>query len=113
MSPPTTVCLTLTTFQQFTDRSTDADDVRRWASHLAGCAKCIATTLALQAEAVVVQAMIDRFGPWEPLLAAVKVTGPTTVGVTVNVWAAAELLKVRMIGALKPPPAGVIVIVPV
>jgi hypothetical protein len=49
----------------------------------------------------------------EPLLDAVKVTGPTAVGVTVNVCGTAELLKVRVIGALKPPPLGVIVMVPV
>jgi hypothetical protein len=49
----------------------------------------------------------------EPLLAGVKVTGPTAVGVTVNVCAAAELLKVRVMGALKPPPLGVMVMVPV
>jgi hypothetical protein len=34
------------------------------------------------------------------------------VGVTVNVCAAAELLNVRMMGALKPPPLGVMVTVP-
>ena len=49
----------------------------------------------------------------EPLLAGIHVTGPTAVGVTVNVCEAAELLKVRVIGALKPPPAGVMVMVPV
>ncbi len=49
----------------------------------------------------------------EPLLDAVKLTGPTAVGVTVNVCATAELLKVKVIGALKPPPLGVIVMVPV
>jgi hypothetical protein len=49
----------------------------------------------------------------EPLLLAVRVTGPTAVGVTVNVCAAAELPKVRVIGALKPPPAGVMVMAPV
>jgi len=49
----------------------------------------------------------------EPLLAGVKLTGPTAVGVTLNVCAAAELLNVRVMGALKPPPAGVMVTVPV
>ncbi len=49
----------------------------------------------------------------EPLLAGVSVTGPTAVGETVNVCAAAELLNVRVIGALSPPPAGVMVMVPV
>jgi hypothetical protein len=49
----------------------------------------------------------------EPLLDAVRVTGPTAVGVIVNVCGVAELLKVRMIGVLKPPPLGVIVMVPV
>jgi hypothetical protein len=46
-------------------------------------------------------------------LDAIKLTGPTAVGVTVNVCDAAELLKVRVTGALKPPPLGVIVMVPV
>jgi hypothetical protein len=49
----------------------------------------------------------------EPLLLAVKVTGPTAAGVTVNVCAAAEPEKDRVIGALSPPPEGVIVIEPV
>ena len=49
----------------------------------------------------------------EPLLAGVKLTGPTAVGVTVNVCAAAELLNVRVMGAVKPPPDGVIVMAPV
>ena len=49
----------------------------------------------------------------KPLLDAVKRTGPVAVGVTVNVCGSAELLKVRVIGAVKPPPLGVIVIVPV
>jgi hypothetical protein len=35
------------------------------------------------------------------------------VGVTVNVCDAAELLNVRVMGALRPPPLGVMVIVPV
>jgi hypothetical protein len=34
------------------------------------------------------------------------------VGVTVNVCAAAELLNVRVIGSLKPPPLGVMATVP-
>lgn len=72
MSPPAARCLTLEAFQQIADQSTDADDVRRWASHLAGCPGCITTTRALRAEAVVVQAVTDRLGPWEPLLAAVR-----------------------------------------
>jgi hypothetical protein len=49
----------------------------------------------------------------DPLLATVKLTGPTAVGVMVNVCAAVELLNVRVTGALKPPPPGVMVIVPV
>ena len=46
-------------------------------------------------------------------MAGLKLTGPTAVGVTVNVCAAAELLNVRVIGALKPPPDGVMVMAPV
>jgi len=49
----------------------------------------------------------------EPLLAGVSVTGPTAVGVMSNVCAAAELLKVRTMGALSPPPLGVMVMAPV
>ena len=49
----------------------------------------------------------------EPLLAGVKLTGPTAVGVTVNVCAAAELLNVSTTGVDKPPPDGVMVMVPV
>jgi hypothetical protein len=48
----------------------------------------------------------------EPLLLGVSVTGPTAVGVIVNVCGAAELLYVSVIGVDKPPPDGVIVIVP-
>jgi hypothetical protein len=48
----------------------------------------------------------------EPLLLAVSVTGPTAVGVMVNVCDAAELLNVSVIGVDRPPPDGVIVIVP-
>ncbi len=40
-------------------------------------------------------------------------TGPGAVGVTVNVCAAGVLLNVRVIGALKPPPEGMMVMVPV
>ena len=46
-----------------------------------------------------------------PLLLGVSVTGPTAVGVIVNVCDAAEL-NVSAIGADRPPPDGVIVIVP-
>ena len=48
----------------------------------------------------------------EPLLLAVSVTGPTAVGVIVNVCEAAELLNVSVIAVDRPPPDGVIVIVP-
>jgi hypothetical protein len=47
-----------------------------------------------------------------PLFVGVSVTGPTAVGVIVNVCARAELLKVRTTGVESPPPDGVIVIVP-
>ena len=47
-----------------------------------------------------------------PLLLGVSVTGPTAAGVMVNVCDAAELLNVSMIGVDKPPPDGMIVIVP-
>jgi hypothetical protein len=40
------------------------------------------------------------------------VTGPTEVGMIVNVCAAEELLNVRTTGADRPPPEGVMVIVP-
>ena len=49
----------------------------------------------------------------EPLLAGVRLTGPTAVGVTVKVWAAAELLNVKVMGELNPPPEGVMVMLPV
>jgi hypothetical protein len=48
----------------------------------------------------------------EPLLPGVSVTGPTTVGVIVNVCAAAELLNVKVIVVDSPPPDGLTVIVP-
>ena len=48
----------------------------------------------------------------EPLLLGVSATGPTAVGVMVNVCAADELLNVSTMGALSAPPEGVIVIVP-
>ena len=48
----------------------------------------------------------------EPLLLGVSVTGPTAVGVMVNVCDAAELLNVSVIGVDRPPPDGVMVIVP-
>ena len=48
----------------------------------------------------------------EPLLAGVKLTGPTAVGVTVNVCAATELLNVSTTGVDNPPPDGVTVTVP-
>ena len=41
-----------------------------------------------------------------------SVTGPTAVGVMVNVCAAAELLNVSTTGLDNPPPDGVIVMVP-
>jgi hypothetical protein len=47
-----------------------------------------------------------------PLLLGVSVTGPTAVGVMVNVCDAAELLNVSTTGVDKPPPDGVTVIVP-
>ena len=43
----------------------------------------------------------------------VRITGPTAVGVIVNVCEADELLKVRTMGLDRPPPVGVMVIVPV
>ena len=48
----------------------------------------------------------------EPLLVGVSVTGPVDEGVMVNVCAAAESLKVRTMGALSPPPLGVMVMAP-
>jgi hypothetical protein len=47
-----------------------------------------------------------------PLLAGVKLTGPTAVGAMVNVCAVDELLNVSTTGVDNPPPEGVIVIVP-
>jgi len=47
-----------------------------------------------------------------PLLAGVKLTGPTAAGVMLNVCAADELLNVSTIGVDNPPPEGVIVMVP-
>jgi len=48
----------------------------------------------------------------DPPLLGVSVTGPTAVGVIVNVCEAAELLNVSTIAMDTPPPDGVIVIVP-
>jgi len=45
-------------------------------------------------------------------LVGVSATGPTAVGVTVNVCAAAELLNVSTKGVANPPPDGVTVTVP-
>lgn len=47
------------------------------------------------------------------MLAGVSVTGPTVVGVREKVWAAEEPEKVKVTGVDRPPPDGVIVIVPV
>ena len=47
------------------------------------------------------------------LLDGINVTVPVTVGVIANVCAVDEFENVRVIGVLKPPPDGVIVIVPV
>jgi hypothetical protein len=47
-----------------------------------------------------------------PLLVGVSVTGPMSVGVMEKVCGADELLKVNTTGVLKPPPDGMIVIVP-
>jgi hypothetical protein len=49
----------------------------------------------------------------ELLLVAVSVTGPTAVGVIVNVCATDELLNVSTTAVDNPPPDGVIVTVPV
>jgi hypothetical protein len=49
----------------------------------------------------------------EPLLLGVNVTGPTLAGVIVNVCGVRESLNVSTIAVESPPPAGVIVIVPV
>jgi hypothetical protein len=48
-----------------------------------------------------------------PLLVGVKVTVPVAVGVIVKVCGAELLLHVKTMGVDRPPPAGVIVIVPV
>ena len=47
------------------------------------------------------------------MLVGVSVTGPTAVGVMVNVCAAAELLNVSATGVETQPPEGVRVMVPV
>ena len=49
----------------------------------------------------------------EPLFVGVNVTGPTAVGVIVNVCAVDELVNVSTVAVESPPPEGVIVIVPV
>ena len=49
----------------------------------------------------------------DPLLVGVSVTGPTAVGVIVNVCAVDELENVSTVAVDNPPPLGVIVIVPV
>jgi hypothetical protein len=49
----------------------------------------------------------------EPLFPGVSDTGPTAVGVIVKVWAAEELLNVRTMFEVIPPPEGVRVMVPV
>src|SRR6185437_14541064 len=59
--------------------------------------------------AYVIAAGLTRTG----LLLGVRVTGPTVVGVTVNVCGAADPLKVRAMGEVTPPPVGVMVMVPV
>jgi hypothetical protein len=48
----------------------------------------------------------------EPLFEGISVTGPTLVGVIVNVCGAAVLLNVSTTGMLSPPPDGVMVMVP-
>ena len=48
----------------------------------------------------------------DPLLVPVSKTGPTAVGVTVNVCAADELVKVSTVAVESPPPEGVIVMLP-
>ena len=48
----------------------------------------------------------------DPLFVGVNVTGPTAVGVIVNVCAVDELVNVSTVAVESPPPAGVIVIVP-
>jgi hypothetical protein len=47
-----------------------------------------------------------------PLLVGVSVTGPTTVGVMVNVCAVEEFKNVRVVAVETPPPDGAIVIEP-
>ena len=49
----------------------------------------------------------------EPLLVGVSVTVPLVVGVIVNVCGVADEEKVRTIGVERPPPLGVMVMVPV
>ena len=49
----------------------------------------------------------------DPLLLGFNVTGPKVDGVIVNVCAAAEPLKLRIIVVLTPPPLGVMAISPV
>ena len=49
----------------------------------------------------------------DPLLVGVSVTGPTAVGVMVNVCAVDELENVSTVAVDNPPPLGVIVIIPV
>jgi hypothetical protein len=51
--------------------------------------------------------------PKPPLLVGVNVTGPFETGVMVNVCGTTEFAKLNTSGALSPPPAGVIVMVPV
>jgi hypothetical protein len=46
-------------------------------------------------------------------LLGVSVTGPAAVGVIVNVCGAADAVNVKTTGVDNPPPAGVIVTVPV
>ena len=48
----------------------------------------------------------------DPLFVGVSVTGPTAVGMIVNVCAADELLNVSTTAVESPPPEGLIVIVP-
>ena len=48
-----------------------------------------------------------------PLFVGANITGPTEAGVIVNVCGVAEPVNVRTMGVLKPPPLGVMVIIPV
>jgi hypothetical protein len=48
-----------------------------------------------------------------PPLEGLRVTGPTAVGVIANVCGAEEAVKVRVTGVKRPPPDGVMVMVPV